>query len=145
MESPLQLIAELETLDITDEEIEQLIQHDYDDDGKIIPVSEEPLNHFKNRSTFEIQEKTSIEFKTIFGEIKHYRVKIRENKMHDDILQTLKKIIQPDKTYGIYLRQKEIEKPLLAVAKENFNNSAMYKNFKRYRNRISRTNSPRIP
>lgn len=93
------------------------------DNGKVIPISEEPVNHFKNRIVIDFAEAYHVSLLVKFRAFKHYRVMIRKSMLIEDLTKALLEIIIPDRSYGIFVKHPDIQPHLLSIVKNNLNNS----------------------
>lgn len=148
------ILANIDELpQITDEELQQIFQSgsdnnseaeldlDYDnlledcrstvhsisneDDGKIIPITEQPVNYFHNRLIFKMNEA----YYRIYGKTfdKHtYSLNIRKQIINEDLTKALREIIKPNSTYGTYFCDKELKLALIKLCRQYFNNTIQF-------------------
>lgn len=89
----------LETIHSTDE-----------DNGKVIPISEQAVNTFSNRINLNIGEQSRCTLRKPFNKCT-YNLCVRRNFIQEDLKQMLRKTIKANNTYGIYFKDQTLRKP----------------------------------
>lgn len=92
------------------------------EDGKDLPISEKPVNFFKNRIIFDIGEYSKTRVARPFGR-NTYTATVTLNALEADIRRQIEKTFQPDQPYGIFFRDSRIRKPFIDIFKSLFNPS----------------------
>lgn len=110
---------DLNALDTFEETLETIHSVD-EDDGKIIPISEQSVNNFANRIILDISERYRSTFRKPFNK-NTYIIDIRQNFIEEDLRRTFKEIFKPNNTYGIYFRDPKLRKPFIDLCKNTFN------------------------
>lgn len=115
---------------ITDENLHEQIENEtlatrhstQEDDGKVVPISEQAVNNFNNRIIFTIGETYKCKLTRPFNK-NTYTVSIGRSTMDDDLVKCLKEILRPNESYGIYFINEDLRIPFLRFCKSTFNNS----------------------
>lgn len=92
------------------------------DDGKVIPISELPINNFRNRIILLKGKNYEIKLKRPFKKY-HYSVSIEENKIEQNIKLMFKEIFRPDQTYAIFSKEDDLIKAVRDFSKLTLNNT----------------------
>lgn len=92
-----------------------------EDDGKILPIVEYPVNHFQNRIILYFGNNYEIRLKRPFKR-NHYSVFLRKQNILFDINAMMKEILRPDITYGIYSKEPFLIDSFRKISKTFLNN-----------------------
>lgn len=85
-----------------------------------LPISEKSINTFKNQIIINITQNSRYEFIKRFNKDIHL-IYLEKDNLENQILNQLIEIIDPTKTYGIFLTQRTILRPILEqLLQENF-------------------------
>lgn len=93
-----------------------------EDDGKIIPITDQPVNNFSNRIILMFGKYYEIRFKQPFKK-NHYTILIRNTNLQGDIQQMFKEIFRPNMTYAIFSKEQELIKAVQDFSKTFLNNN----------------------
>lgn len=92
-----------------------------EDDGKIIPISEQSVNNFPNRIILKINETYKCRYTKPFNK-NTYKIDVREEFVNEDLTTVLREIINPNSTYGVHFVDEVIKKPFITLCKQILNN-----------------------
>lgn len=136
------IIAEIhETPDLTDVDMDRIIQsqvqdmqpveqisnvdtiHSTDDDnGKVIPISEHPVNIFQNRVIISLGEQYKHRLTKPFNK-NTYKITVRPNAIEEELTIFIKETFKPNSTYCIYFINEIIRRKFEQLCKQTFNNT----------------------
>lgn len=93
-----------------------------EDNGKVIPISEQIVNVFSNRLILNIGEQYQCRYTKPFNK-NTYKVTIRANAINEDLTKLIREIFKPNAFYGIYFIDEALKLPFNKICKEIFNYS----------------------
>lgn len=92
-----------------------------EDDGKIIPISEQAVNNFPNRIILKTNEAYKCRYTKPFNK-NTYKIDLRKEFINEDLTTIFKEVIKPNSTYGIYFTEENIKKPFITLCQQLLNN-----------------------
>lgn len=93
-----------------------------EDNGKVLPISEQPVNNFNNRLIIKSGEEYKCILKRVFNK-NTYVVTINTFSIKNDLLKCVREIFKPNEAYGIFFIDNDLRKPFTDLCKSIFNYS----------------------